>query len=135
MQPAEVREAIIATLKAVTLTSRSAPVNKLVVLRAALEPESVTEWCAMVKLLACGRDETSTCARFVTYQVVTFHPPSPDVDNHIADGGLVVDDALWELHTANPDITSVEVTDMAVSEEVGRITTRRDCRVIYQHEV
>lgn len=134
MQPSEVREAIITTLRGVTLTGRSAPANRLIVLRSALEPESVTEWCAMVRLLACGRDDTSTCARFAAYQVVTYHPPAPDIDNHIADGSLEIDDALWGLHTADPDITSVEVSDMAVSEDIGRITTRRDVRVIYQHD-
>lgn len=132
MDASACREAVIDKLEAVVLTGPAAPGDKLVVLRVALEPESVTERCGMVKLLACGRDETSTCARFVVYQVVTFHPPSPDIDNRIADDSLVVDDALWTLATG--DITSVEVGDTAVSEDAGKISTRRDVRVVYQHD-
>ena len=135
MQPSDVREAIITELTAVVLSGMAGAGDKLVVLRVALEPESVTERAAMVKLLGCGRDDTSTCARFALYQVVTFHPPSPDIDNRISDDGLIIDDALWTLAEAAADITSVELTDMAVSEDVGRITTRRDVRVIYRHEV
>lgn len=134
MLASAVREAIISALKALTLAGRAGPGDKLTVLRVATEPDSVTERCAMVRLLGCGRDEATTCARFVVYQVVIFYPPSPDVDNRIADDSLVVDDAMWGLQQAEPDISSVEVTDTAVSEDAGRIATRRDLRVIYLHD-
>lgn len=132
MEASDCREAVIDKLEAIELSGPVSPGDKLVVLRVALEPESVTERCAMVKMLGSGRDDTNTCARFVTYQVVTFHPPSPDIDNRIADDSLLVDDALWTLPVG--EISSVEIGDTSVSEDAGKISTRRDVRVVYLHE-
>lgn len=133
MQPSQIRTSMATTIKAVVLTKHG-PGDRFVVLAAAREPEQVIGRAVMIKLIGGGQDEANTCARFVTYQVVVFYEPSDDIDNRIADDSRLLDDGLWTLQTAHADITEVAVSDFAVSEDAGRIATRRDVRVVYQHE-
>lgn len=134
MLASEVRDAAIAQILAVTLDSKVGPGDRFNIYRGAKEPEQAPERTAMVKLLSTGRDPTNTCARFVLHQVVVFYAPSPDIDDRIADDNLRLDDALWTLHTADADITAVEVSDSTVSDGDTLMATRRDVRVVYLHE-
>lgn len=129
MQPSDVREAIILKALSVTLTTKAGAGDKFAVIRVPQEPEQASERALMVKLLSCGRDASTTCARFATYQVVGFYNASPDIDDRQADDSLKLDDALWTLPAG--DITSVEVSDTTIGDD---LRTRRDVRVVYLHD-
>jgi hypothetical protein len=133
MRASAVRAAIITAIEGEALDSKVGPGDKIKVLRQAREPESVTERIAMVRLLSLGRDDANTCdAHHATYQVSIFYAPSPDIDDRVASDAERLHDPLWSLHDINADVMVSEPGDVSIEEDVGRIVSRRDVRVIYR---
>lgn len=135
MRLSEVRDAIITRITTTALDTKAGGGDKLTILRAAREPEQVTERCAMVRLLSTGRDDTNVCdAHFAVYQVVVFYKPSPDIDDRIAADSERLHDPLWTLPQIAADVLDSAPGDVFVEEAEGRIAARRDVRVIYRRD-
>lgn len=133
MRLSAVRAAIITRHETTSLDTKAGPGDKLKVLRTAREPQTVTERCAMVRLISTGRDSTNTCDAHVgVYQCAIFYAPSPDIDDRISADAERMHDPLWTLHEVEADIIEVQVGDVFVEESEGRIAARRDVRVIYR---
>lgn len=134
MRASAVRSEIIDAIEAETLDTKARAGDVVRVLRTAREPESVTERCAMVRLIqGPDRSDTNTCdAWAVTYQVSVFYAPSDDIDDRIAQDAERLAIPLESLHTAHSDVMTSDVGPLAVEENGGLVVARRDVRVLYR---
>lgn len=135
MRASEVRAAIITAIEGEALDTKAGPGDRIRVLRQAREPDQVTERVAMVRLLALGRDDANTCdAHWCVYQVSIYYAPSPDIDDRVAADAERLHDPLWSLQTIEADVMESQPGDVTIEEDVGRIASRRDVRVIYRRD-
>lgn len=135
MRASAVRTAIINALEGQTLDTKARAGDELRVLRTAREPESVTERCAMVRLIqGPDKDDANTCDAFeVVYQVSVFYAPSDDIDDRIAADAEQLYVPIWNLHTdASGDVLEAAPGPLAVEENAGLVVARRDVRVLYR---